>query len=157
MPRSRQGPRSFEAGLLQWAPCQSTGLSFGSTVMQVRCVLLPDSSSSYLKKVTFLTPPSPAPLAWHLRACSFQTMRLARRCIHGSAPAFYRHTCLNTVFRSARSPADHTCRSITPPFCRSWISVHSRDEHCNYWPLRICGCLSCGMEQSSARTPWQKH
>ena len=32
-----RGPRSFEAGLLQWAPCQSTRLSSGSTVRCDAC------------------------------------------------------------------------------------------------------------------------
>ena len=79
MPRSRQGPRSSEAGLLQWAPCQSN--------CPVWCVLLPDSSSSYLKKVTFLTPSVASSAAWHLGACSFQTMR-SRASVHSRVGSF---------------------------------------------------------------------
>ena len=40
--------------------------------------------------------------------------------------------------------------------CLSWRSGNSSNEHYNHWPSGICGCLSCCMGQSSARTPWQK-
>ena len=109
----------------------------------VWCVLLPGSSSSYLEKVTFLTPSvasSTGLTSWSVFVSNYAFSRV------GAFTGWLLHTCLGTVFRSARSP-------ITPPFCRIWRSVHSCDEHCNHWPSGICGCLSCGMEQSSARTP----
>ena len=86
MPRSRQGPRSSEAGLLQWAPCQSTGLSSGSTVRYDACCSKthPPATS---KKSRFWRHPSPAPLAWHLEACSFQTMR-SRASVHSRVGSF---------------------------------------------------------------------
>ena len=86
MPRSRQGPRSFETGLMQWAPCQSTGLSSGLTVRCDACCCQthPPATS---KKSRFWHHPSPAPVAWHLGACSFQTMR-SRASLHSRVGSF---------------------------------------------------------------------
>ena len=123
-------------------------LSRLSGVMRAAAVL-PNSSSSYLEKVTFLTP-SVASSTGLISGSVFVSNYAFSRV--GAFTCRLLHTRLNTVFRSARSPADHT--SVLPHL---EICVHSSDEHCNHWPSGICGCLSCGMEQSSARTPWQKH
>ena len=53
---------------------------------------------------------------------------LAARCIHGLAPSYLSKFCI---------PVQFDRRPITSPFCRIWSSVHSIDEHCNYWPSGI--------------------
>ena len=87
MPRSHQGPCSFEAGLLQWAPCQSAGLSFGSTVRCDACCCIQTHPPATSKKSHFWRHLSPVPLAWHLGACSFQTMR-SRASVHSWVGSF---------------------------------------------------------------------
>ena len=74
----------------------------------------------------------------------FKLCVLARRCINGLVPSYLSRYCI---------PVSSIAGRFTPPFCLIWRSVHSSDKHCNHWPSGICGGLSCGMEQSSARTP----
>ena len=110
MSRSRQGPRSFEAELLQWAPCQSTGLSYGSTVLfdacycQTRILQLPwksHASDAIRRQLHWLD------ISERVR---FKVCVLARRCIHGSAPSYLSKYCIpvssiagRSHFRSAAS------------------------------------------------------
>ena len=77
----------------------------------VWCVLLPDSSSSYLDKVTFLTPSvaSSTGLTFSERV-RFKLCVLARRCIHGLALSYLSKYCIpvssiagRSHFRSAAS------------------------------------------------------
>ena len=109
LPRSRQGPRSFEAGLLQRAPCQSTGLSSGSILSGVmraaarRILQLP-------RKVTFLTPSVASSTSLTSRSVFVSNQAFSRRrCIHGLAPSYLSRYCI---------PVRLDCRSVTPPFCR---------------------------------------
>ena len=71
----------------------------------VWCVLLPDSSSSYLEKVTFLTPSVASSTGLTSRSMFVSNYLFSRV---GAFTCRLLHTCLNTVFRSARSPVDHT-------------------------------------------------
>ena len=102
MPRSRQGPRSFEAGLLQWAPCQSTGLSSGSTVRYDACCSQthpPATSKSHAydairRQLHWLD------ISERVR---FKLCVLARRCIHGSAPSYLPKYCIPVSSIAGRS------------------------------------------------------
>ena len=138
MPCSRQSPRALEAGLLQRTPCQSTGLYSGSTVRcDASCCQTHPPTASQRSGVR--CHPSPAPLARHLGAGPFQTVR-------ARVPLY--------PWNSSFLPIEVLCsgqldrRTITPPFSRIWRSVHSRDEHCYHWSAGICGRLSRCMEQS---------
>ena len=140
---SRQSPRALEAGLLQRSPCQSTGLYSGSTVRcDASCCQSHPPTASQRSGVR--CHPSPAPLARHLGAGPFQTVR-------ARVPLY--------PWNSSFLPIEVLCsgqldrRTITPPFSRIWRSVHSRDEHCYHWSAGICGRLSRCMEQSTHRTP----
>ena len=72
----------------------------------VWCVLLPDSSSSYLEKVTFLTPSFASSTGLTSRFSErvrFKLCVLARRCIHGSAPSYLSKYCIPISSIAGRS------------------------------------------------------
>ena len=69
----------------------------------VWCVLLPDSDSSYLEKVTFLTPSVAGSTGLTSRSVFVSNCVLARRCIHGSAPSYLSKYCIPVSSIAGRS------------------------------------------------------
>ena len=107
MPCSRQSPRSFEAGLLQRAPCKAPDYLWLNC--PVWCVLLPDSSSNCLVKVMCLTPSVASSTGLTSRSVFVSSYVFSR--VDASTGRLF-PTCRSTVFRSVRSLADHT--SVLP-------------------------------------------
>ena len=75
----------------------------------VMCATARLASFSYLEKVTFLTPSVASSTGLTSRSVFVLKYAFSRV---GAFTGRLLHTCLNTVFRSARSPADHT--SVLP-------------------------------------------
>ena len=146
LPRSRRGPHSFEAGLLQWAPCQSTGLSSGSTVRYDACCCQthPPATS---KKSLFWRHPSPAPLAWHLGACSFQTMRSR---IHESAPSYLSKYCIPVSSIAGRSHLRSAASGDLFIPATNTVTIGPR-------AFAVACPAAWNSLPTGARTPWQKH
>ena len=107
-----------------------------------------DSSSNCLENVTFLTPSVASSTGLTSRSVFVSSYMRSRASVHPRVGSL--------TYLSKYCIPVSSIDSITPPFCRIWRSVHSSDEHCNHWPSGICVRLSCCMEQSYARTPWQK-
>ena len=109
MPRSRQSPRSLEAGLLQRASCQCTGLSSDSTV---RCDAAAARLILQLPRKSHVSDAIYCQLHWLdiWERVRFKLCVLARRCIQGSATSYLSRYCIpvssiagRSHFRSAAS------------------------------------------------------